>query len=260
MHELVTDNPLFDLEKTYEYILSIQVRLDGFSFSVLLGNQLIAFKPVQLKISSHTLITRHFAEWVAAEELLQKPFKKISIVVFSNSFSLIPEEYFQESLKTEVSKLLFNENDEPEIAVNSISKLKTRLIFTLPQGLNKVIQEKIGECEIIHPVKIVLNSLPETDKNGLVLLFSKNSFYAVLYNESNILLANSFNTAHASDVVFYLLTMLKQLGIQPSETGLFITESANKPLQIEDALHPYFGNINTLQLTPFLTKPEGINE
>ena len=34
MHDLVTEES-FDLEKTYEYILSIQVSLDGFSFSIL---------------------------------------------------------------------------------------------------------------------------------------------------------------------------------------------------------------------------------
>jgi hypothetical protein len=256
MHELVTDNSLFDLEKTYEYILSIQVRLDGFSFSILSNNQLVAFKSVQLKISSNSLITRHFTEWIKTEELLQKPFKKISIVIFSEKFSLIPEDYFQESLKTEISKLLFDRDDKPEIAVNSISKLKTRLIFTLPKGLNSVIQENIGECEIIHPVKTVLNNLPETDKNGLVLLFNKNSFYAVLYNGNKVLVANSFKTTHATDVVFYLLTMLKQLEIQTSEIALFITESANKLPGIEAALQPYFTNINELKLTPFLSESE----
>jgi hypothetical protein len=256
MHNLVTDRLLFDIEKTYEYILSIQVRLDGFSFSILSNNQSIAFKSVQLKISSNTLITRHFAEWTEQEELLQKPFKKISIVIFTEKFSLIPDDFFKESLKIEISELLFGENYETEIAVNSISKFGTRLIFALPKGLNKVILEKFGECEIIHPVKTVLNNLPETEKNGLVLLLNKNSFYAVLYNSNNILLANSFYTAHATDVVFYLLTMLKQFGIQTSQTGLFIADSINKLPKVEDALQPYFENINSLKLTPFLLEQE----
>jgi len=257
MHEIATDNSLFDIEKTYEYILSIQVRLDGFSFSILSNNQLIAFKSVQLKISSNTLITRHFAEWAEQEELLQKPFNKTSIVIFSEKFSLIPENYFQDTLKTEIPKLLFGENDEPEIAVNSISKLKTRLIFTLPKGLNKIIREKIGECEIIHPVKTILNNLPETiNKNGLVLLFTKNNFYAVLFNKESILLANNFKAAHTTDVVFYLLTMLKQLNIKTSETDLFITKSANKLSGVKDALQPYFKNITGLKLTPFLSGQE----
>lgn len=258
MHELVTDKLLFDIEKTYEYSLSIQVRPDGFSFSVLYNNHPIAFKAIQLKISSNALITRHFTEWIEREELLQKPYKKISILVFTENYTLIPEKYFKEASKTEISKLLFNEIEPPEIAVNSISSYKTRLIFTLPQGMNKVIQEKIGECEIIHPVKIILTNIPETEKaNGLILLFNKNSFYTLLFNKSKILLANTFKMAHATDVVFYLLTILKQFDIKSAETELFITHTVNNSTETTKALLPYFSTIRSLELAHFLPMETG---
>ena len=156
MSELVSIES-FDIEKTYEYILSIQVSLDGFSFSILSQheNEILAFSTNQLKISSTALIARRFNDWLESEELLKKPFKKIRVVVFSQKFTLIPEEYFREGLKQEIPPLLFGEDDEHEIAENAIGELATRLIFALPTGLNKVISEQIGECEIVHPVKII---------------------------------------------------------------------------------------------------------
>ena len=253
MSELVSFEG-FDVEKTYEYILSIQVSLDGFSFSVLSqhDDKILAFKTIQLKISSTSLIPRRFDDWLKSEDLLQKPFKKIRVIVFSEKFTLIPETYFNDILKQEIPPLLFEENSESEVVENIISKLKTRLIFALPVGLNSVITEQIGECEIVHPVKIILNNLPEIGKEkGLILLFDVKDFYLILFDKEKVLLTNSFKMTHVNDVVYYVLTTLKQLEISTSATNLFVINSINKLPKIENSLQPYFSEIKGLELAPF---------
>jgi len=259
MSELVSFES-FDIEKTYEYILSIQVSLDGFYFSVLSnqGDKTLAYKSVPLKISSTSLIPRRFYDWLKSEDLIQKPFKKIRVVVFSKKFTLIPEEYFSDTLIQEIPQLLFEKNVESEIIANIIGKLKTRLMFALPAGLNRVITEQIGECEIIHPVKIILNNLPKIEKeNGLVLLFEANNFYIILFNKNEVLLANSFKIAHTNDVIYYVLTTLKQMDILAPATNLFVANTYKLP-KIKESLQPYFAEIEELKLTPF-TSPKVIH-
>ncbi len=256
MSELVSIES-FDIEKTYEYILSIQVSLDGFSFSILSQheNEILAFRTNELKISSTALIARRLNDLLESEELLKNPFKKIRVVVFSQKFTLIPEEYFREGLKQEIPPLLFGEDDEQEIAENVIGEMATRLIFALPKGLNKVISEQIGECEIVHPVKIILSNIPETGKeNGLILLFDTKDFYVVIFKKNKVLLANNFKMSHVNDVVYYVLTTLRQLEIPTTETDLFIIDSVNKLPEIEDSLSPYFTEIKELKLISFLSK------
>ncbi len=256
MSELVSIES-FDIEKTYEYILSIQVSLDGFSFSILSQHEseILAFRTNKIKISSTALIARRFNDWLESEELLKKLFKKIRVVVFSQKFTLIPEEYFREGLKQEIPPLLFGEDDEQEIAENIVGEIATKFIFALPAGLNKVISEQIGECEIVHPIKIILSNLPETGKeNGLILLFDAKNFYLVIFKKDKVLLANNFKMSHVNDVVYYVLTALKQLEIPISKTDLFITESVNKLSGIEESLKSYFTEIKELNLTQFLSK------
>lgn len=248
MQEFVTDES-FDLEKTYEYILSIQVNLDGFSFSVVCPteNKLMIFKSTLLKISSNSLIARHFKEWINTERLLQKPFKKIRIIVFSNKFTLIPEEYSSNELKKDIPNLLFARNSELEIAENSINNLYTRLIFALPNGLNNVIREQIGECEIIHPIKIVANNFFETEReNRLLIIFDSENFYVTLLNKNKILLSNCFKQSHANDIVYYILTILKQLGIEPKTTELLYAGKLNNEDETINILRKYFNKINVL--------------
>ena len=254
MSELVSHEG-FDIEKTYEYILSIQVSLDGFSFSILSQHEdkILASKINLFKISSTALIARRFNDWLEFEELLKKPFRKVRVTIFSEKFTLIPEEYFQDRLKQDIPPLLFGENDEPEIAENIVRELATRVIFTLPPGLNKVIAEQIGECEIVHPVKIILSNLPKTEKeNGLILLFDAKNFYVVLFKNNKVLLANCFKISHVNDVVYYVLTTLKQLEIPVSKTDLFIIKSVNKLSGIDESLKSYFTEIKELKLIQFL--------
>jgi hypothetical protein len=258
MLELVT-NELFDLEKTHEYVLSIQVSLNGFSFFIELPaeNKLLAVKNSPLKISNDTLIARHFNEWVINEDLLQKPFKKIRVIIYSDKFTLVPDKYFHDTLKSKIPHLLFDENSELEIAENVIGKLNTRLIFTLPPGINNVISDKIGECEIVHPVKIILNNLPEIkNENGLILFFDSKHFYILLFNKDKILFVNSFKHAHVNDIVYYVLTTLKQLKILFSETELFLSNTNNNYAIIKDSLKPYFEEIQNMQIVPFLSDVE----
>lgn len=222
MHEFVTDES-FDLEKTYEYILSIQVSLDGFSFSVIspTENRLLVFKSTSLKISSNSLITRHFIEWLNSEELLLKPFKRIRVILFSNKFTIIPMQYSTKELKLQIPKILFKENDELEIAENVLNKLEARLLFVLPAGINTVLTDRFGEYEIIHPLKIVANQHSKPEKRiNLILILDSENIYITLFNKNSILFGNSFKQAHANDVIYYILNVLKQLEIEPQTTEL----------------------------------------
>jgi hypothetical protein len=58
MFDFVIDS--FDLEKTNEYILSIQINLDGFSFSIYspVENKFVGSKVVPLKISNEFILNR----------------------------------------------------------------------------------------------------------------------------------------------------------------------------------------------------------
>ena len=222
MHEFVTDKS-FDLKKTFEYILSIQVSLDGFSFSVVCPtkNKLLVFNHTPLKISSESLITRRFNDWISSESLLSRTFKKVRVILFSKEFTLVPEKYFNSEIKAEIPDLLFENKKDTEIAENIIIDQKSRIIFSLPNGLHKVISEHFGECEIIHPIKLVANQHFKTDKEyDLNLIIETGNFYITLLKDDKIFLSNNFDYTHTNDLIYYVLTILKQLSISPKETEL----------------------------------------
>ena len=193
------------------------------------------------------LLNRHFYEWYKTEEIIQKPFKRNRIIVSNEFFSLVPDDFFQESLKSLFPQLLYDEKITVELAENVIPQLNAKLIFALPDGFNETIQSNFGECEIIHPVKLILNQLPKIpNENGLVLFFDSKNFYTILYNKQEVLLVNNFKMAHETDVLYYVLSILKQLKISTNTTAIFTTGLPAYKVEIENKLKNIFPHVSQL--------------
>lgn len=245
MHELVSVES-FDLEKTYKYILSIQVSLNGFSFSVKTQeeNRILAWKNIPLNISNTSVINHHFSEWIKGEGILHLPFKKTRIFVSGDFFTLIPEAFYDESQKNRITESLFDSNLRFEIAENLIHNLNSKLLFPLPPGLNETIQKEIGDCEIAHPVKMLINNLPELQKEyGMVIFLDVANFHAILYRQSTVIMANIFKMASANDIVYFALNALKQNNISIKQTKLFVTGIGNQASNFQENLNSYFPEI-----------------
>ncbi|MBN1985186.1 MAG: DUF3822 family protein [Prolixibacteraceae bacterium] len=225
MEHFLTDD-LFHQENTKEYILSIQVSLGGFSFSVVLAseNRLLAWKKVPLTITDGKFLSRHFQEWITQEELLKNEFREVKFIFDTTEFVLVPEQYFDETVKAKYMEMFFNLESETEIVASKIENQNAWLLFTLPKPLQENLQARFPHTEIVHPLKNCIENFPsiEAEKKRLIILFSSTYFYTVLFSGQNLLLANSFELKHKNDIIFYTLSILKQFDIVPSKTDVFI--------------------------------------
>lgn len=244
MHDFVEES--FKIENTFEYILSIQVSLNGFSFSVVRAsdNKVLVFKCAVLQISSNKLISRRLKEWFKSDIILQAPFLQTKIIVFSDKFSLVPIALHKNELNEELAHILFEESTKLEFAENLIEKINAKLLFTLPDGLKEVVSETFGEYEISHPIKSIINNIPEsTEKNSLVLLFSGNHLFLVLSKNEKLMMANSFKINHVNDVLYFVLTTLKQLEVDAKNTKLFYAGKSQYAIGITNSMVKYVDSV-----------------
>lgn len=250
MFDLVTENS-FDLNKTKEYNLSIQVNLDGFSFFIVNPNenQLVAFKHEHLHISNENFIARRLNEWLEKEELLSHQYGYIQIVHWTKKFALVPYDWADDNNEEKLVQLLFNEETKDEIEINSLKDHGKSLVFTIPSQLQRSLRNRYPDCSIFHPLKKISNNLPELHLRngfGLVLAISQENFYLLLYNKEDILLMNQYNYSHANDVVYYVLSVLRQLKISPRNTELWLSGTIKKEDEIKKSLQSYFDSTNFL--------------
>ena len=243
MYEFVSES--FRLENTFEYILSIQVSLNGFSFSIGKeeSKELVFMKTTPLKISSKDLLSRRFQDWYNTEELLQKPFKKTNVIVLSNSFTLVPKLYSGKAILEEVPHFLFNDAEKMEFAENHIENIKATISFALPKNFNSTIQQTIGECTIWHPLKVLLNKSENLEDKQISVLIDDRDLVLMVHKSNELIFCNSFRVNHANDIVYYALSVLKQLDIKTKDTVVKCAGNSAFNKDINQLLPSYFKSV-----------------
>jgi hypothetical protein len=263
MFDIIKDES-FDIDNTIQYILSIQVSLDGFCFLIIhpSENKIVAFKSTPLKISSENLLARRLKEWFESEELLKKSYETIRVFIFAENFTIVPEELSEIELFENLNPVLFQHDSNFNIVQNKIGVLNAQLIFLLPADLGDVFYQYFkNQFEIIHPAtKFLQSPIESKSRNSAVIIYTKKFFYLIIYRDNNLLLANSFRAAHPNDLVYNVLNTFHQLEIARSETDLYFADSDVQSTKPEEVLKPYFTNILYLKNKGMITNPETMNQ
>lgn len=251
----------FETNKTQEYTLFIHVSPDGFSFSVVNTDEkrLLVYNSTPLKISNETFLARRFNEWAKSEKLFQNEFKKTIIIFDTEKFTIVPEDYYDCDLKPEIINLLFETTGKIEIETTKIDELNAELLFCVPSELKDAFKQHFKNFELIHPVKTLTENLPDSSKKfRLVTYFNKRCFYALLFNEVNLLLSNSFTVLHENDTVFYILSLLKQMKVPKQEVDLFVAGNITIGSKLYTDLQKYIQPIQVLKHKKPLQADEGV--
>ncbi|KAF0236354.1 MAG: hypothetical protein FD181_2791 [Prolixibacteraceae bacterium] len=262
MFDFTTDDS-FEIEKTIQYELSIQVSLDGFSFTAFdtFNKKVVAFKTTPVKISSNLLLVRHLKDWLESESFLEKRFKNIRIFIFTAIFTLVPEEFSGDKLPENSGSLLFHEDATTELIENKIAVLGARLIFTIQSDLISLLNQFFNvNLEILHPLTALLSNQVKSEKrNCAAIITTQKFFFLTVYRNGKLLLANSYPYLHYTDLVYNVLNSFQQVETARSATELFICDVMNKNKKIEDLLKPYFNHISKLKTGPAIVNHPDFN-
>jgi hypothetical protein len=249
----------FDTNKTNQYRLSIQVSLDGFSFFVFSEDdkKILTGKNTAIKISTLKLVSRHFSDWVNAEPLLKLPYRKVTILIFEEYFTLIPNT-INPGLTAET---LTNPHSDRFLFQNQIESIDATLQFGVNNELCEAVKILFTNVKWTHPVSLLLNNFPASEKpNTGILIQSQNQYFLVLKRKNQLLLANCFRAEHSSDMIYFLLNTFRQLGVSRNLTQLFIAETIENNRNLNEFTTPYFPTVSALTAeNGYLDLAAGIN-
>jgi hypothetical protein len=240
----------FELEKTQEYKLSIQVSLDGFSFSIIHPTEqlLLAYNSFPLKISKEKFLARRFNDWVQSEKIFQNKFKIINIVFDTEKFTVIPEKYYDYNSKTKILDHLFELEGESDVEEITLEEINAKLLIVVPVKLKNEFTRHFEEFNLLHPIKILFDNLPLNDKKfKTILFFRERFFYSLLFKESKLLLSNSFSIIHENDCVYYILSVLKEMKVAKSAVDLYVTGKIDSDSNLFSDLQKYIVPVQFLK-------------
>lgn len=249
----LTANNFFENKDLNQYKVSIQISLDGFSFLIIRenGNEIVAGKDSTVKISSPALTGHHFADWYSSEPLLKLPFQKVAVYIFEELFTLVPVETDENKVE-QINHILLGQGNE-RMHYSNTTLRGVNVNFAVHRELATQVEKAFSEVEWIHPVAVLLNHLPESDKPNLSLLIrTHNHYFLIVRQRTRLLLANCFAANHSNDLVYQIINTFQQLKVSRNLTYLMIAETSENHRKTSETLTPYFPNISF-----FPTEKEG---
>ena len=244
---IITKNEKQDIFK-----MSIQVRLNGFSFCVLncSSNTLSWYKKIDLgKEHSPVEILKEIEKLYTEEPSLQNEFQEVIVLFSNNLYTVVPESYF---IEEEASTYLkFNTKIlKTDVVAHDLLSHNLVNVYIPYTNINNYFFDKYGEFEFQHNISVLIEAVlakNSENRNAQVYLNDYSNYYdLVIVKDNKLLLANTFQYDTKEDFIYYLLFTAEQLQIDPSEFNLWLLGDISKDSENFDIAYTYVKNIDFL--------------
>jgi hypothetical protein len=229
MQDICFIDKSFDHEQSNLYHLSIQISLDGFSFSILdiPKGKYTVLKSINFFLKRPRLLYMSIRELLDKDEYLNLKYKSVEILYSSENFTLVPQAFFQNGY---ADKLIgFNHEIEKGYCIDKtlLPKAEAFCIFAIPENLKEFLNLKFPKATIRHNLfPLIERALKENknfpDRKQVHINFFRTYFELIVLSGTKLLLCNQFNYSCENDVIYYVLYVFDQLKLPPDSTELVL--------------------------------------
>jgi len=249
MYEINCTDETFDPDFTSEYIVSIQVGLDGFSFCIRdeIRKIHLVFKHLPFQISNYPFLLRKTKEILAREEALNKKYKKTIISMRSPRFTVIPAS--KEDSAEELFALNFDRLKDEKILSFTDDSFSVKVAFGFPEKICNLFDSHFDHPVLTHQVQTLAGLAARKAASGhseALLSFSKRFFTLLITRNQKLAFINSFFYKNHMDVIYYILHVFKTENICVKETSVFLVGETEKESHLAGFLRNQFERVEFL--------------
>ena len=224
-------DPQFDSTQGFSYRLSILLCQDGFSFFVTHSISNKALKLVFYTIANAGIQQGDMGGWPVDghdyfEQLKkagfhQQSYHKVDIAVSSFKITTAPHDFFEFGNKKNIMAAAHTVSEDEVILTEPVYDLGPVTAILVPAYIREY-------CEKLFPgswlrsapavfVKGVVHQYAKLIARQIFLNIHRGYFEIVIIQGSRLLYLNAFKYSSPSDVLYYVIFVLEQLGFVPSE-------------------------------------------
>ncbi|MCW0483253.1 DUF3822 family protein [Gaoshiqia sediminis] len=234
----------FDLNFTPEYILSIQVSLDGFSFSILdsIQNKVVYLFHQDTFTNDPGFQLKKIKSVYQEADLLELPYKKTNLYYTApEKTTLVPASLFQPEEAARLYQFTFNASGGEDILYTKLPQADSIAVFGIHHELHEFLKEKHPGIEIQNDLLVSLSDLSPGKNILKIRVFRKQ--LAIWAYDQQMRFYNSFYYEGETDQLYYILGAVNSMGSEPST--VILDGMVNKHAEIYHRLRQYF---NTVQI------------
>ncbi|MDE5422731.1 DUF3822 family protein [Ancylomarina sp. DW003] len=245
MDELLFVDSTFEKDNTSRYILSIQLSLDGFSFSILnLENKCLAlFQSKKLVSQPENSSIDILKEKIRNCEYLNLSYKTISVIWLSKKSCLIPSSLFSETIAVDSFQLCQPLLKDEIIRWNEVKEMNAYLVYALPSALPEFLNSQFSEAKISHQsfgfYRQALNQTIDSKHPKIYIQVFEHFFDAFIPDVEQKHFANSFAFKDEVDMVYFILNIYKQQKLNTEYSQLHLSGKIDETSKAYETLQRY---------------------
>ncbi|WP_308763317.1 DUF3822 family protein [uncultured Bacteroides sp.] len=228
-----------DFNKSEQYILSIRLSTDGFSFSIYHplyeSEAYFSSSPVNTQRSMAANVKAYLTE----TEELKHPFKQVNILIHTSRYTTVPLELYED----EQTELLFYQNlptqSNEVILCNILGKSNVVILFGLDKLTHLFLTEHFPNARLFASVspltEFFSHKCKQNEGRKLFAILHPESMEVIGFEKEKLTLLNSYPTSSLHDSCYYLLNVWQQAGFDQEKDALYI-HSNTQAAQWEELL------------------------
>lgn len=240
----------FKPENASQYELSVQIDKDLLAYCVFdpERKQYLVFRSYSFK-DVHLMeeLMNQMAETFLKDEFMDLAFKKTRLIYYSQLSTLVPDQYFDD--KYDRDYYGFNHSLEPgnEVFNNFIPTIGAWNVFSVPSPIVSILNNQFREGILMHQATPFL--LPRVIRQGtkedlfMYIGINRDFFDVAAFQGNKLLLYNTFPYVNETDLLYYVLYVLREMALEPNVAPLFLSGEMSTRLLYYDTLKQYIPGI-----------------
>jgi len=237
----------FKESHTRSYIMAMQLNLHGLAFFIFnpeknkfLGLEAYRFdvpKPAEELPGIFDLILNQHG-WYAY------PYLDFYFLIQNNYSTLIPSPLFDKKNKN--LYLGFNQpfQEDHRIVFDQLKNTETANVYYLPNPIAEKVKEFWPNARIHHYSSALIEGLSinfknKIDSNSLFIDLHEDNFDLVYFKENRLSYYNNFQFRTKEDFIYFLLSTIEQLMLNPEEVQLIMMGNIDKSTQNYEMIRQY---------------------
>jgi len=243
-------DPYYQTSNLSACFLSIQIGRDGLSLAVLdtdTNTYILLKEYIFEDLHSDIQVLEEFKQIIEVEESLKQGYHNTVIGLIGGKSVLIPEALFDPK-KTE-TYLNFSHDIKSDytIGFDALINVRANNVFGIHKSLYDSIKLLFPSANLMHASSPLIESLSlqfKHDKGEKVVLHIQYSHFELLYfKDANFQFYNTFNYTTGEDMIYYILFVFEQLGLNGDKVKLLVLGEMEEHGHTSELLRQYIRNV-----------------
>jgi hypothetical protein len=230
--------------------ISVQISLNGLSFCVITKSDstIRAFRSYRFKNAVMLEdILNETQEILLKDDLIHLTYNKAKAIFINRKSTIVPDEFFNPDMVKQIMEFNQPVDELDEVHFNSLEQIKSKLIFTFPTYLAGMLTHHFKKIEFYNqafPLIQLLDDFPGSTRDFKIAINLNREFFdMVVMTNNNLKLSNNYLYVSSTDLLYFILFVCKQLGINPNTSVFCFTGEQSHNSEILKGLTGYLNNI-----------------